>query len=267
LKKQGNATVLRLLGTRYEDLELVAEALYRHFWEETATNKKNALIRSGDALRTKVYLDGLRDLRSRLIEIELSLSRRDGGRLWSLDLSERPQLPQLGSGPSSVLADDGGVFTTRTGALKLCLLSSPEDRNFRDELINFLSSLERQNLIEHWHGGRSLAGTSFSELANQITESRIILLLISQDFLNSAESMKLADLACQLNRAGGRLLIPILVRTTMEWKQIFGEFAVLPKGGIPVSRSPDRDQIWTEIVLETKLAIMALMRKLAGNLH
>ena len=87
---------------------------------------------------------------------------------------------------------------------------APEDEPLRNELEKHLALLERQGYISSWSGRSIGAGADWrAEVERRINEARVILLLVSADFLASDHLYEV-----ELKRA--------LARQAMHWATVFG---------------------------------------------
>jgi hypothetical protein len=133
--------------------------------------------------------------------------------------------------------------------VKLFYSYSHKDEGLREELVNHLTSLERQGVLAPWHDRDIEAGAEWNqEIERHLNESQIILLLISSDFIRSPFCWdKEMARAMERNDTGKAVVIPIILRSC-DWKGApFGKLQGLPKDMKPVNEWPDRDQAFTNI--------------------
>jgi hypothetical protein len=152
-------------------------------------------------------------------------------------------------------------------AFEVFISYSQKDRTLRDELTKHLSNLRRQGLISVWHDGDILPG---SEWRQQITErlqaARIILLLISADFMASdfCYSVEMKEAMARHDRNEARV-IPIILRPT-DWKGApFDKIQALPNKGKPVTRWPTHDEAFADVVKGIRRSIEDLEQHLSPN--
>ena len=77
----------------------------------------------------------------------------------------------------------------RTGLKPLPLFYSysHKDEEFRDQLAKHLSILKREGYLQEWHDGEIGAGQEWEEeIKENLENAKIILLLVSPDFVDSA---------------------------------------------------------------------------------
>jgi hypothetical protein len=124
-----------------------------------------------------------------------------------------------------------------------------EDEALRDELAKHLKLLERQNVIASWHDRDITAGQEWNEvIQEQLNQAKIILLLISADFLNSdfCWGVELKQ-AMQRHEAKDAYVVPIILRE-VDWKGApFDKLQALPKNAEPVMNWANKDQAFTDI--------------------
>jgi hypothetical protein len=125
-----------------------------------------------------------------------------------------------------------------------------EDEEYLRELEKHLVELERQGLITSWFDQQRSPGADWSsEIIDHLITANIILLLVSQDFIASdfiyEKELQVALRRHELREAR---VIPIILRPS-DWKHTpFAKFQVLPRGGLPVSIYPNRDEAFRDIV-------------------
>jgi hypothetical protein len=125
--------------------------------------------------------------------------------------------------------------------MKIFLAYSPEDELLKSELEEHLSLLQKQGIISVWNASKITAGDDISiKTAEQIRAARIILLLISSDFLAS-DIIEHPDIKLALNQqqhnSPAMRVIPVVLRDCV-WR--VGELAhlkPLPNNGYAVTNS------------------------------
>ena len=120
--------------------------------------------------------------------------------------------------------------------------------------------MEREGIIQPWHDRRIVAGTEFeAEISVHLEQARIILLLVSPDFIASEYSWKNEmTRALERHRAGEARVIPIVLRP-VDWHTTpFGKLQALPKDGKPVSIWPDPDEALLDVARGIRVAATEL---------
>ena len=120
-------------------------------------------------------------------------------------------------------------------------------------LKSHLYYLTPEQFIEDWTDNEIGAGKGIdNEIEQNIKEAKLILLLVSPDFINSPYCSKELEIAEECEKNNSTRVIPILVESCEG--QTIPEFISknkwLPKNGKPVSNWANEDVAWSEIVNE-----------------
>jgi hypothetical protein len=135
-------------------------------------------------------------------------------------------------------------------SVKIFFSYSHRDEPLRDELEKHFSLLKRSSIIETWHDRRIGAGKEFDKSISQYLESAdIILLLISADFLASDYCYdREMRRALERHEAGEARVIPVILHAC-DWQHSpFGKLLAVPTDGRPVSKWPDQNEAFLDIV-------------------
>ncbi|WP_136523964.1 toll/interleukin-1 receptor domain-containing protein [Geomonas ferrireducens] len=141
------------------------------------------------------------------------------------------------------------LATTHTTPIEIFFSYSHRDERMRSRLEAHLSSLKRERLILGWHDRKIKPGTEWKgQIDSHLDSSRIILLLISADFLASDYCYDVEmDRAMARHDAGEARVIPIILRPCdWPWSR-FGKLQALPRDGKPVSDWSTHDQAFNEV--------------------
>jgi hypothetical protein len=116
-----------------------------------------------------------------------------------------------------------------------------EDEPFRQALEKHLRLLKRQEIISIWHDQEISAGAEWeSEIDKHLNSARLILLLVSPDFLDSEYCYSIEmKRALERHEQDKALVIPIIVRPVYWQTAPFSRLQVLPTNGKPLN-----DQHW-----------------------
>ena len=139
---------------------------------------------------------------------------------------------------------------------------SHADEALRDQLEIHLSALKRQGIISTWHDRRILAGSSVDETIDQNLESAdLILLLISPDFIASDYCYEREmRRAMQRHFAGSARVIPVILRPC-DWQDLqFGKLLATPRDGRAITKWPNADEAFLDVVKSIKAALSELGR-------
>lgn len=133
---------------------------------------------------------------------------------------------------------------------KLFFSYSHADEDLRDTLEKHLSALKHQGLIETWHDRRILLGDELdNEIADNLEQADVILLLISADFIASRYCYSVEmKRAIERHETGKARVIPVILRSC-DWHDTpFGKLMAAPKDGRPVKSWPDLDDAFLNVV-------------------
>jgi hypothetical protein len=159
--------------------------------------------------------------------------------------------------PSSISAHTP-PSKTDPNAVSIFISYAPQDRKWRDELVKHLSPMKRLGLISTWYDqNTSLSLDKESVAATQLAAARIILLLVSPDYLASDEIYD-GDLqrALARHKAGTVRVIPILIRNTANWEETdFGKLRGLPRDDRSVQAWKDPDAAFAAIANEIRRVV------------
>lgn len=135
--------------------------------------------------------------------------------------------------------------------LNLFISYAASDERFKRELDNHLALLRRSNMIRSFE---MEAGQEWEkEASERISQSQIILLLISTDFLNSNDLYdNELEQAMSRHRAKAARVIPILIRPASTDDTPFSKLRPLPLNRRPVELWRNHDEAWVKIVQEIR---------------
>lgn len=131
----------------------------------------------------------------------------------------------------------------------------------RIELGKHLSVLEHQGIITTWHDRKIGAGTEWEgSIDRNLDDSRVILLLISSDFVFSPYCYDV-EMKRALERHDNRqaLVIPIILRAVSLKGTPFAKLQALPKDAKPITTWQDRDSAFVDVTDGLRNAIQDLV--------
>jgi internalin A len=137
----------------------------------------------------------------------------------------------------------------RAQAASVFVSYSHKDESLRDELETQLKILQRLGVISIWHDRRILPGTDWAaEIDMRIERAKIILLLISADFIASDYCWGIEmTRAMERHDAGEATVVPVMLREC-EWDGApFEKLHGLPKDMKAVTSFDNRDAAWKAI--------------------
>ena len=137
---------------------------------------------------------------------------------------------------------------------------SHEDAKLKAELIKHLAPLERLKLVSHWDDGEIRPGDHWERtIAEKMTAAKLILLLISSDFIAS-EFCYEKELAAALKRDKTKTarVLPVILRPCL-WQDLpFGKLQAIPDEGKPVTSWPSPDEAMMEVAKAVREAAQAV---------
>ncbi|MBN8560294.1 MAG: TIR domain-containing protein [Leptolyngbya sp. UWPOB_LEPTO1] len=133
--------------------------------------------------------------------------------------------------------------------IKIFVSYARRDQELCAELITRLKSLKSRGWIEDWHDGQIVAGSEWEkEIKKQLNASRIILLLISDDFIAS-DYCYYKELMPALERHDRKeaYVIPVILRPS-DWEDTpFGKLQALPEDALPITKWGNRDDAFLSV--------------------
>lgn len=134
---------------------------------------------------------------------------------------------------------------------------SHKDEDFRANLVKHLSLMKRNGEIEGWHDRDISAGTNWKDsIDKHLEEAKIILLLVSADFLASNYCYEIEmKRAMERHREGTARVIPVILRSC-DWNSgPFGTLQALPTDARPIKNWLDMDEAYQDVVAGIRKAV------------
>ncbi len=201
----------------------------------------------GSGLLTKIILQEFPELQ------EQQKQYHQQHREWidSLDAVQRPRvkLDWLNLSP--------------TGPIEVFTSYDQEDEALRKQLINHLVQMKRNGLITGYDNKLEIGTEQEEEAKKRLDRARIILLLVSPDFLASDYHYNVEmQRALERHQAKAARVIPIILRDTPGWKDTkFAGLLALPRNEKPVTEWGNRDAVFAEITREIKDVVENLKKQ------
>ena len=148
--------------------------------------------------------------------------------------------------------------------IKLFYCYAREDKHLRDELEKHLAWLKRRYQLTNWHDREILPGEEWEQAIDaHLNTADLILLLLSPDFMASdycySKEMKRA---LERHQAGTCRVVPILLRPTYWEDAPFSHLQLLTTDARAITRWPDRDEAFQDVVGEINRTIKDLLNSL-----
>lgn len=148
--------------------------------------------------------------------------------------------------------------------VKVFFSYSHKDEAMRDELEAHFATLKSLGLIEAWYDRDIESGREFdSEIQEALSQSHLILLLVSPDFLSSTYCMSIEmKAAIERHRAGTARIIPIILRPC-DWRDgILNKIVALPKDGKAITTWSNRDEAYLNVSNGVRTVVSTLRSRL-----
>lgn len=134
------------------------------------------------------------------------------------------------------------------------------DEEHRKKLEQFLVPLRDAQKITEWYDGKILAGEKWEEKIKQnLEDSDIVLLLISQDFLNSTACKE--ELAFALDSNNKKTVIPVILKPCTWQETDLKNIQAVPKDAKPIVEWDVEEKAWLDVVEKIKSTIDSLANK------
>ena len=143
-----------------------------------------------------------------------------------------------------VVAPEIPTTTKNEDKVYLFYSYSHDDERFRKRLEKHLSLLRRTGSIEDWHDRKIPPGAEINkEIDENLKKSQIILLLVSENFMNSDYAYDIeVKAALKKHESGEAIVIPIIL-DYIDWHDApFGKLNALPRDGIPITSRKWKNQ-------------------------
>ena len=144
--------------------------------------------------------------------------------------------------------------------VEVFLSYAAEDEALRRELRARLVPLERDGVVRVWDASATGAGHAWhEERAARLHAARVVVLLVSADYLASDDLHREETVPSLERRANGEALVLAVLVRACGWEP--GRFpvdALLPRNGRPVASWPNRDEAWADVAAGLREAVEAL---------
>jgi hypothetical protein len=135
-----------------------------------------------------------------------------------------------------------------------------EDEGYLTRLRTHLTMLKRENRISEWYDRKIIPGDEWDlEIREQLERARVVLLLVSADFIASDYCWGTeVRRALERHARNEAVVIPVIV-SPADWHSApFGRLQALPADGKPVTTWGNRDQAWAEVAMGIRALINQL---------
>ncbi len=133
---------------------------------------------------------------------------------------------------------------------KVFISYAHKDEEYKQSLVEHMSSLKRSNIVSEWNDREIVAGQNWSEeISAHLESSNLILFLISSSFMNSDYCMGIeVETALRMHQEGKTQLIPIIIRP-VDWDDSeLSKLQGLPKDALAISSWLNEDEAWVNVI-------------------
>lgn len=151
---------------------------------------------------------------------------------------------------------------TSTGPLSLFISYSHKDSVFLDQLRGAIVPYERKGELTVWADPLIEPGQEWeSEIFAKLDRARMVILLLSNDFLSSYYCMdKELKRAVRRHAKGECEIVPVVVRACRFDKLDLGKIQAIIPEGKPIQEHADRDRAWHEVTRQIDRVIARLAK-------
>jgi hypothetical protein len=146
-------------------------------------------------------------------------------------------------------------------ALSIFISYSHADEALKESLVKHLTPLKQMGLIDTWHDRKIPPGAEWKpEISRNLEAARIVLLLVSIDFINSRYCYEIElDKALEMHDEKRARVIPVILRSCLWQHTSFAKLQAVPKDGKPVNSWLDRDEALSSVAESVKQVAEELM--------
>ncbi len=150
--------------------------------------------------------------------------------------------------------DPGG-----TAKMKAFISYSHEDKAALKRLHTHLAVLRQEGRIDAWFDHKTLAGELIdAEITKKLDSAKLILLLVSPDFLASDYCGKEMKRALGRHHSGQANVVPIILEPC-DWHNMdLKNLKAIPKDGVPISQWPNENSAFLDVVQELRRVLEAV---------
>ena len=114
--------------------------------------------------------------------------------------------------------------------------------------------------MDNWEDSEILPGAAWNEeIERKLKEAKIILLMISPDFMNSDFIYtKELPIALQRHKDGDAIVIPVILRPSLWDTEEFAGIQALPRGARPIVQWPDEDEAFVDVASGLRRVIKSI---------
>lgn len=136
-------------------------------------------------------------------------------------------------------------------AVAIALLHVDADEGFLRTFETGLAPKVRNGSVRLWHRGNIEPGADRDEaVRSALEEARIVIPLLSADFLGEGSFVTHVERLARAHRALGKKVVPILVRDCSLTDTLLEKVQMLPRSGQAIGSKRNLDKMWKEVLEE-----------------
>jgi hypothetical protein len=171
----------------------------------------------------------------------------------------RPRVPLI---PRRRIVLPSGPRIQSFSPIRLFIGAAAEDKPLRDALLNHISLLRQQGLVEAWDEDKVRLGDDASTVIwDNFQLAQIVLLLLSADFIAHKYDHRMEHALEE--KVKSATVVPVLVRDVDLTDSVF-DHKIRPVNTRPVVRWRAQDHAWKKIAQEVRTAVEHIRAKAAG---
>ena len=134
------------------------------------------------------------------------------------------------------------------------------DEKYRERLEKFLVTLRDEGKITEWHDRKIMPGDKWQDdIKQNLENSDIVLLLISQDFLSSSACKE--EIQFALNPDNKKITIPIILKPCTWLHTALKDIQAVPTDGRPILNWESEDSAWLDVAEKITAVIDSFSEK------
>lgn len=142
--------------------------------------------------------------------------------------------------------------------VKLFISYAHKDESYKDSLVEHLSGMQRNGIIDGWQDRQILPGEEWDdEIKKELEAAQIIVFLVSSSFMASdyIHDVEIAK-AIQRHEKGEVEIVPVIIRPCDFSSLKISKFQALPKDAKPIAKWELPDEAYLDVVLRLKHLII-----------
>lgn len=180
----------------------------------------------------------------------------DAAAAYTISLLKSGPVPPVSSQPTAQSPDTVEPPARGQTATGVACFYDPTDRSAFEQLREHLAPMLHTGSITLWDPGRVNVGADRSAaLEAAAAKADVNLLLVSSDFLRTAQEEPWFEIVEERLHRGQAPLVPIMVRPALVADSTLSSVQSVPRNGRAISQWKNRDEAWVEVTSELNTLI------------